>query len=98
VIDKQSEALILFLGLGITPHPKRDPERVLAKFGDGVGLDLVAYSQAVLTELYNEQPDWNTENLAEATERAVDKVRASHPELSGDAIEALRWSYSWDWK
>jgi hypothetical protein len=90
--------MMLYLGRGLSPYPKRDPARLTAKFGDADGLDLVAYVERVLHELYEVKPDWDAEDLKAATDRAVRGVIDKHPELSTEAIDALRWSYSWDWK
>lgn len=89
---------MLYLGKGVTPYPTRDPRRLVDRFGSLDAADLVAYCEAVLEELYDSNPDWATENLAEATERAVAVVASRHPELSPDALASLSWSYSWDWK
>jgi hypothetical protein len=94
----ESEALALYLGEGLSPYPKRDPARLTERFGESEGLDLVAYAERVLDELYAVKPDWDSEDLAAATDRAVRGVIERHPELSTEAIDALRWSYSWDWK
>jgi hypothetical protein len=29
---------------------------------------------------------------------AASEFRGRHPEISDDAVEALAWYYSWDWK
>jgi hypothetical protein len=98
VDEARSEAVILLLGRGISPYPKRDPERLTQRFGEELGLDLVQYSEAVLAELYAEPPDWSTDDLKSATENAVQRIRSGHPELSDEALSALGWSFSWDWK
>jgi hypothetical protein len=96
--DARSEAMILFLGRGISPYPKRDPERLTERFGNGDGFDLIRYVQSVLDEMYDVQPDWSQGDLASETDKALNRVRTNHPELSDDALAALRWSFSWDWK
>jgi hypothetical protein len=97
--DDRSDALMLYLGTGISPYPKRDPERLVTKYGEKEGLDLVAYSEGVLQELYAHEPDWSVDDLEGAADRACRIIISdSHPELSCDAVAALKWSYSWDWK
>lgn len=98
VDEIRSEAIILLLGQGISTHPNRDPQRLTERFGEELGLDLVQYSEAVLAELYASSPDWSNDDLHSATERAVVRVRSGHPELSDEALAALGWSFSWDWK
>jgi len=94
----QSEALILYLGKGITPYPQRDPQRLVDRYGSLEAADLVSYCEQVLEELYDSKPDWTTEDLSKATDRAVRAVSQRHPELSDEAINSLKWSSSWDWK
>lgn len=96
--DDRNDALMLYLGVGISPYPQRDPQRLVLKYGEEKGLDLVTYSEAILRELYEQEPDWSVDDLAGATRRASTAVADNHPELSNDAVEALKWSYSWDWK
>jgi hypothetical protein len=97
-VDGASESIVLLLGRGASPYPKKDPERVTAVYGDSVGLDLVSYAQRVLNELYDVTPNWDAEDLLGAAERAVSTVAARHPELNRDALEALRWSYTYSYK
>jgi hypothetical protein len=93
----RSEAVLLLLGRGTSPYPQRDPQRVVDRFGESEGLDLIQYIEQVLDELYAVAPDW-TNDLQAVTARAVEVVRQQHAELSDEALAALGWSYSWDWK
>jgi hypothetical protein len=94
--EGHSEALILYLGKGLTPYPQRDPRRLVEHYVPIEAADLAAYCEKVLEELYDFEPSWTSEGLCEATERAVRAVASAHPELSEQALAALRWSYSWD--
>ncbi|HET9115924.1 MAG TPA: hypothetical protein VFN33_07500, partial [Gaiellaceae bacterium] len=85
-------------GKGMFPHPQPDPQRVLDRFGEREGVDLLAYCEGVMKEMYDLEPDWSVEDLDGASERAVTAISARHPELSPIAIDALHWSYMWDWK
>lgn len=88
----------MYLGRGASPFPKRDPARLTASFGEAVGLDLLVYVEGVLDELYTVTPDWESEDLNGATDRAARTIAEKHPELSEEAIDTLRWSFSSDWK
>jgi hypothetical protein len=96
--EERSQAVILFSGKGLSPYPKWDPERVTEHFGEEVGLDLVQYVESLLDELYGVQPDWSEGDLVFVTNKAVDRIRKGHPELSEDALAVLGWSFSFDWK
>jgi hypothetical protein len=75
-----------------------NPQRVTERFGEEVGLDLVQKVHAILDELYGVLPDWSAGDLASETDKAVHQVRRNHPELSDEALAALGWSFSFDWK
>jgi hypothetical protein len=92
----KSEAIVLFLGS--RSYPKPDPARLIERFGETEGLDLVAYAQGVLTELFKVLPNWEIDDLSAATQRAVAVVAENHPELAPAALAALRWSYSFSYK
>lgn len=96
--DRRSEALVLYLGQGITPYPQRRAERLVERFGPELAPDLVQYAEGVLATLYAVQPDWSAEDLDGAADRAVAAVARQHPELDDASLAALRWSFTWDWK
>ncbi len=96
--DLRSEGLVLYLGKGVVPYPQRDPQRLIERYGSEVATSLISYCEKVLDELYGAEPDWTSEDLSGATERAVALVASVHPELTEQALASLKWSYSWDWK
>jgi hypothetical protein len=98
VIGRESEAIVLYLGRGVLSYPKRDAARLIERFGETEGLDLVAYAQGILKELFDVIPNWEKDDLGAATHRAATVVAENHPELDPDALAALRWSYSWSYK
>ena len=36
--------------------------------------------------------------LVEAGRKAIDRFVTLHPDISGTAVEALAWCYTWDYK
>jgi hypothetical protein len=42
--------------------------------------------------------DWNEHSLASAGEHVRATMRARHPDLSPEAIEALVWNFTYNWR
>jgi hypothetical protein len=87
---------MLYLGVGLGPVSHLDPQRVVDSFGEDQGFDLLRYVQTLLDELYAVPVDWTVETLASATDTAVQTIAARHPELSEDALDALKWKFGYD--
>ena len=92
-----SSAIIVFVGKGLSPFPIPSRNRVLEVFGPALGPDLNKVIDALSDEFYEVEP-LPDETVIEATERATSTFVSHHPEISEDAVKALRWSYSYDWK
>jgi hypothetical protein len=93
-----SEAIVLWLGNGVTNWPQPDVQRLVGRFGSLASADLLPVVSALADEFYASDAALSVPDLSEATRVAMDRFRALHPELSDMAIEALGWSYSFDCK
>jgi len=93
-----NEAVPVFVGYGITVFPKLDGNRLTAKFGPEISIDLERQVKSLLDELKKLQPDWTSHTLVSASKWAVSELRRVHPELDDRAASALEWVYSWWWK
>lgn len=91
-----SEALVLWIGYGVQPIPKRSAERLDARFGEGSSAVLVPVLRHLLTEFWEHDASKRLEDPQEIREAVVQPFREQHPELSDDAVEALYWDYSWN--
>lgn len=61
------------------------------------GVELARRIEALEAEFYEVKPRPN-ETLVEASNRAADTFAGHHPELSSQAVAALRWCFAFDWK
>jgi hypothetical protein len=95
--NPESVAIVQFLGRGVAPFPKPDAKQLVETFEERA-TEVASYVEAVLDELYRVPVDWETETLDSGTELAVSSVASRHPKLSEEALEVLRWKYSWDWR
>lgn len=73
-----TRAVVEWTGWGTAPRPVRDDARVIAKFGATAGPALVKAARRL-------EADYSVGSEA---------FRAQHPELGGDALEALAWASS----
>lgn len=92
-----SEALVIYTGRGASPFPIRSLERLAERFGPAAASDLAAEVTRLDEEFYATEPA-SDESLDAAADRAAAVFAARHPDLTRDAVDALRWCYTYDWK
>lgn len=95
--DALNRAIILYTGRDISPFPVRDLDRLGGAFTAHDAADLAVEVDRLSHEFYEVKPDAN-ETLIEAADRAAAVFAKRHPELSADAVSALRWCFAYDWK
>lgn len=93
-----SEALVLWTGRGQHAWPHRDEASVVDAFGEERALDLLSRIKTLEEEFYESDARVTASDLREMGDRAAAEFRARHPELSEDAVEALAWCYTFDFK
>jgi len=97
VDERRSRAILIYLSKGRRPYPGSDREAVLGGFPEH-GPELLTYVEGVLREMKSLPTDWSRETYEHAIERVKAEMARRHPELSRDAIDALGWRFSYDWK
>ncbi|MGO9458309.1 MAG: hypothetical protein ACLP62_14895 [Acidimicrobiales bacterium] len=96
--DAISQAVVVWTGWGHTAWPARDDERLVEKFGEAGGLDLVPKVHALQEQFYESYANLKAHDLVEMGSLASERFRQLHPELANDAVEALAWCYTFDFK
>lgn len=71
-----TRAVVEWTGWGSTPSPVRDDARVIARFGSEAGPALAKAARRL-------EADFSAGSA---------EFRAKHPEIGGDAVDALAWS------
>ncbi|GAA4369951.1 hypothetical protein [Agromyces bauzanensis] len=71
-----TRAVVEWTGWGTTPRPARDDARVIARFGGEAGPALAKAARRL-------EADFSADSA---------QFRAKHPEIGGDAVDALAWS------
>jgi hypothetical protein len=93
----KSKAVVLYLSVGSSAYPKKDPEALDREFGPE-GAELRRYVKELLAEMYTIPIDWQVHSYQSGIDAVKVEMHARHPELSEDAIQALRWDLSYQWK
>jgi len=66
--------------------------------GTEAALDLLPVVRHMQHEFYESDAHNVVADLDEVANTAATEFRVRHPELSDEAVDALAWCYSWDWK
>jgi hypothetical protein len=93
-----SEAVIIWTGWGETSSPDRDDERVVRHFGPLVAAELIPRIVDLEQDFYQSDARHTVADLKEMGDTAARQSRARHPELSEDAVQALAWCYTFDYR
>lgn len=97
VDEALSQAIIAYLAKGRSPFPKSDEEAVAAITGDDA-TDMIVRVRSVVEEMMAIEVDWSASTLAEGGRKAQAVMAARHPELSDDALAALYWMFTYNWR
>lgn len=93
-----SRALVAYLGFKTHSFPQHSDTAVAALFPRQDAEALAMAVRRVLEDLRELQPDWDEQDLLQATQWARDSMHQKHPELNDVALDALAWSFSYGWK
>jgi hypothetical protein len=96
--DLLSRGMIAFVGIPGRLDSTPDEERVVRVTGDA-GYDLIPRIKAILDELNRADPPlWNVASLDEMGRGVKAWLRTRHPELSGEAIDAVTNQFTYSWR
>lgn len=93
-----SQAIVAWTGWGRASHPTRDRARVAESLGNDAAASLMPLVKRLETEFYASDAAHRVGDLKAMGDRAAAEFSAAHPELSSDAVDALAWCYTFDWK
>jgi hypothetical protein len=91
-------AVLLLLGVGISPFPTRLPAPLSDYFGEKVAQALEARVVGLLEETESCIPSVEAASLSlgQQAERVAATMRARHREVSTDALQALNWWFTFN--
>ena len=93
-----SDAIVAWTGWRSTTWPAREAARVLSLFGEETALALMPAIRRLEDEFYESDASRSVPNLAYMGNVAAERFRRAHPEISEEAIRALAWCYTFDFK
>lgn len=93
-----SDALIAWTGWRRTSWPQRDELRLAEEFGSEQARELMPKLRELEEEFYSSDARLVASSLAEMGQMASEQFRCRHPELSEEAVRALAWCYTFDFK
>lgn len=93
-----SQGLIVWTGWRQTAWPARDEARLVERFGAETAADLFQRIRELEDDFYATDARFTVDDLAEMGDVAADHFRQAHPEVSDDAVRALAWCYTHDYK
>jgi len=93
-----SNAIVVYTGWHRAPIPARDDARVVEEFGEEEALDLLPRVHALENDFYRSEARRLARDIQRMGDQAADEFRKRHPEVSEDAIQALAWCYTYDYK
>ena len=93
-----SRAIVIWTGFGKTPWPSRDESRLVEQFGADAAADLTPQLRDLEQQFYASDARFTVRDLDEMGKVAADQFRKNHPEISEEAIRALEWCYTYDYK
>ncbi len=93
-----SEALVVWTGWRDLAWPSRDEDRVVRQFGRAEAELLMPQVRAWADDFYASDAHIHAPTLVEMGDRAEAEFRLRHPEASDEAVRALAWCYTFDFK
>ncbi|MEO8887785.1 MAG: hypothetical protein ABI429_00570 [Jatrophihabitantaceae bacterium] len=92
-----SRAVVVYVGRGYhaSPHPSRD--RVVETFGD-LGPQLAAAAASIVDEADATTVDWSDQTLQQVGKYVRGAIASRHPELTDEALDAIYWKWTYDWR
>lgn len=98
VDEDLSGAIVLWSGFGVSSAPSRNEFAVVATFGEDTALDLLPRVKECEDSFYLSGARFSAPDLISMGEQAAAEFRGIHPEISQEAVRALTWCYTYDYK
>jgi hypothetical protein len=93
-----SRAIVVWTGWGDTTSPVRDETRLVEQFGSEITVELLPQIREVESRFYSSNARLTTSDVTEMGEVAAEDFRGNNPGFSEEAVQALTWCYTFDFK
>jgi len=92
------EAVVVWTGYGSTSSPKREEYRLVERFGAEMAADLLPKLRALEDDFYASDARLTAPDLVNMGTVAATRFRELHPDIPEEAVQALTWCYTFDYK
>lgn len=96
--ERVSAAVALWLGWREVAWPQRDEQRVVKRLGVDHAVAVMPLVLAWERDFYDSDAHTFATDLVAMGREASERFRALHPEATEEAVEALAWAYTFDYK
>jgi hypothetical protein len=93
-----SRAIVVWTGWGKVSRPARDEARLVEEYGSDLVIALLPSIRQLEDTFYASDARFRVADLKEMGDVAADQFCKLHPEISNDAVRALAWCYTYDYK
>ena len=93
-----SEAVVMVVGFRTSNHPRPDYTVLAHRFGSSRAQYMASKVEAILSELGKIEVDWIRNTLASGGDAVRGVMAGRHPELTEEALAALDWKFTFDWR
>jgi hypothetical protein len=93
-----SEAIVAWTGWRNHSYPAREAHLITDRLGLVAGAELLPTVLTLTDEFYESDARMTASDLVQMGNEASERFRQLHPELTDEAIEALTWCYTFDYK
>jgi hypothetical protein len=96
--DELSKALVYYLGFGVAKSPSQNEAAVVDVYGQDRAVKLLADVRQILNQVNLLDVDWSTNDLVSAGKLVRAEVHYLHPNLEAQALDAIEWKFTFDWR
>lgn len=93
-----SRAVIVWSGWGRAQWPLRDDSSIAEAFGEEIAPALLKALHELEDDFYSSEARLTVADLDAMGTTAAAEFRERHPEVTDEAVRALAWCYSFDYK
>lgn len=93
-----STAIVLWTGWGRTKSPSRDDALLIRECGAMQADRMLGEIRRLEDAFYSSDAHVTESDLESMGRRAADEFAAAHPEIGADAVHALAWCYTYDYR
>lgn len=99
MVDQElSAAVVTWTGWGRASLPARDDDLLTSTFGSARAIELLPRVRELEEEFYRSNAHLTAPDLQSMGAQAAGEFHSAHPEVTEDAVQALAWCYTYDYK